>query len=135
MAAVSGKAAKVEYGGGKVVNFSANWSIDIGTNMLDVTTHSTGTKQWRDFIAGLSDWSGSIGGFEDPTSTGLDDMRTNTLTPTTAQLILYVDKSGGENYRGSSLVETFSVGADIDGAVDTTVSFRGTGALAYSSAT
>ena len=135
MAAISGKAAKVEYGGGKVTNFSASWTLDINTNMLDVTTHSTGTVQWRDFIAGLSDWSGSITGFEDPTSTGLDDIRSNTLTPTTAQVILYVDKSGGENYRGSTLISSFSVNSDIDGTADTTVNIQGTGALTYSSAT
>ena len=135
MAAISGKAAKVAYGGGKVNNFSASWSIDIDTNMMDVTVHSTGDVQWRDFIAGLSGWSGSIDGFEDATSTGLDDIRTNTLTPSTAQLILYVDKSGGENYRGSALISSYSVASDIDGTADTTVNFQGTGTLTYSSAT
>ena len=85
---LSGKVAKVEYGGDAGTASLNNWSIDINTNMLDVTSFTTGTLQWRSFIAGLSDWSGTIAGFSDSSSTGLDTIRTNTLTPTTAQMSL-----------------------------------------------
>lgn len=134
MAEIAGKVAKVMYGGGDVVSLD-DWNVTVNSDMLDVTTFSTGTVQWRDFITGLSDWSGTVSGNFDAASTGLTDLRTNTLSPTTAQLILYMDKSGGENFRGSSLISTMNVQAPIDGKVEIDFSFQGTGALSFSSAT
>lgn len=134
MAEISGKVAKVEYAAGKVDSLD-EWNMTINSDMLDVTTFTTGTVQWREFITGLSDWSGTVSGNFDAASTGLTNLRTNTLTPTTGQLILYMDKAGGENFRGSTIISTMNVSAPIEGKVEIDFSFQGTGALSFSSAT
>lgn len=134
MAELSGKSGKIEYAGGMVEGFNS-WSLDVNVDMHDVTTFTTGTLQWRNFIAGISSWSGSIEGLFTTTSTGLTNLRTNALTPTTGQFVGYMDKSGGENLRGSVLIQTMGHNVDIDGTVDVAFSFQGTGALTYSTAT
>lgn len=135
MASLSGKAAEVKYStDSKLVGFNS-WSIDADANMLDVTTYTTGTLQWRSFIAGLSGFTGTISGFFDAASTGQTILRTNMLTPTTALFVGYFDKVGGENLRGSVLISTMSHSVDIDGTADVTFSMQGTGSLTYSTAT
>lgn len=134
MAELSGKSGKINYAGGHVVSLD-EWNLTVNTDMLDTTTFTTGTVQWREFISGLSDWSGTIAGNFDAASTGLTDLRTNTLTPSTGQIILYMDKVGGENFRGSALVSTMNVSAPIDGKVETDFGLQGTGALTFSTAT
>ena len=135
MASLSGKAAEVKYSTDtKLVGFN-NWNIDVDVNMLDVTTFTTGTLQWRSFISGLSGFTGQISGFFDSASTGQTILRTNTLTPTAALFVGYFDKSGGENVRGSVLISTMNHAVDIDGTADVTFSLQGTGALTYSTAT
>lgn len=134
MAALSGKAGKIEYGGGKVVNINS-WTLDIDTNMIDVTAWSTGTDQWRSYVPGLSGAAFTASGFFDAASTGQTDMRTNTLTPSTAQIILYADKSGGANFRGSAYIERLGLDVSIDGTADVAYDGRFTGAVTYSTAT
>jgi hypothetical protein len=53
MAELSGKQALVSYGGGFVAAMD-EWDLTANNNLLDVTTFSTGTVQWRDFIPGLA---------------------------------------------------------------------------------
>jgi hypothetical protein len=140
MPALSGKSGKVKYGGVNVFRIN-QWTIDIDTNLMDTTNFTTSTgPQWRTYTAGLSGAAGTISGFWDATtgasgSSGQEDMQTNILTPTTAQLILTIDKTGGPNYRGSVLLERLAVDAAIDGTVDAAYDFRFNGAVAYSTAT
>ncbi len=134
MAELSGKLGHISYGGGNVAALDA-WSLDTNVNMLDVTTFSTGTLQWRDWIPGLSDFSGSISGNFDVASTGLDDLRTSTLTPATGTLLLGMDSVGGESLTGTVYFQTMTHSVDIDGKVEVSLSFQGTGALTYSTTT
>jgi predicted secreted protein len=134
MATLSGKSGKIEYGGGKVASIR-NWSLNMDTNMLDHTSWSTGTDQWRSFTAGLSGWSGSAGDLWDETSTGQDTMRTNFLTPSTATIVFHMDKSSGGSFSGACYVSGISMGAAIDGDVTANYTLQGTGALSYSTST
>jgi predicted secreted protein len=134
MAELSGKQGKITYKAGQVAAFGG-WTMDVNTNMLDVTTFSTGTLQWRDFITGLSDWSGSIDGNFDVASTGLDDIRVNVLTPATGTLQLYMDKVGGEHFSGQVWWQTMGHTADIDGKVEVSLGLQGTGTLTYATTT
>ncbi len=134
MAEISGKEAKVLYSTGPVNNLDS-WDITANTNMLDVTTFSTGTAQWRDFTNGLSDWSGTVSGNFDIASTAASDMRTNTLTPSTALIELYLDKVSGESLRGSCFLSSMGHTVAIDGKAEVTYSIQGTGALTFSSDT
>ncbi len=134
MAEISGKEAKVLYSTA-AVNVLDSWDITANTNMLDVTTFSTGTLQWRDFTNGLSDWSGTVSGNFDIGSTGLTDMRVNSLTPSTAQIELYLDKVGGESLLGSCFISSMGHTVAIDGKAEATFSIQGTGALTFSTTT
>ena len=134
MAALSGKSAKLQYSTGPV-NVLDNWSVDVDVDMLDVTSFTTGTLQWRSMIAGLSGWTGSAAGHFDVASTALADMRVNTLTPTTAQVVFYMDKVGGENFRGTCFLSGMGHTAPLDGRVDVSFDIQGTGSLTYSTST
>ena len=134
MAEISGKQAKVLYSTA-AVNVLDSWDLTADTNMLDVTTFSTGTSQWRDFIAGLSGFTGTVSGNFDIGSTGLTDMRVNALTPSTAQMEFYHDKVGGESLVGSVFLSSMGHTAAIDGVVEVSFGIQGTGALTFSTTT
>ena len=134
MAELSGKSAEVKYKAGSVLIFDT-WTVDPTVDMLDVTTFSTGTLQWRDFITGLSAWSGSAGGNFDAASTALNNIRANTLVPATGSIELHMDKVGGAKFSGQIWWQTHNVSAPVDGKVEVTCGFQGTGALTYSTAT
>ncbi len=134
MAELSGKAAKVLFATA-AVNILDSWDVTADTNMLDVTTFSTGTVQWRDFKDGLSGWTGTVSGNFDIASTGLTDMRANALTPSTAAIELFLDKVGGESWDGSVFISSMGHTAAIDGVVELTFSLQGTGALTFSTTT
>ena len=82
MSAVTGKGGTVSYDGGNVATINS-WSIDVNSNMHDVTAFSTEAVVWREFASGLQGWSGAIDGTFDPSSTGQADLIANTITPTT----------------------------------------------------
>ncbi len=134
MAEISGKEAKVQYSTG-AVNSLDSWDLTANTNMLDVTTFSTGTLQWREFTNGLSDWSGTVSGNFDIASTAATDMRINALLPSTAEIRLYLDKAGGENFSGSVFLNSMGHTAPIDGKVEVNFSYQGTGALSFATST
>lgn len=134
MAEIAGKVSKLEYAGGKVDSFD-DFSLSIDTDMLDTTTFSTGTVQWRDFITGLSGWTATASANFDAASTGLTNIRTNTLTPTTASIAFVLDKVGGETFSGSCFISSLGHSAPIEGKVEVDVSIQGTGALTFSTTT
>lgn len=135
MAAITGKAGTILYKAGSVASING-WSIDVDTNMHDVTSFSTDTVQWREFAAGLSGWTGSIDsvGF-DSASTGMNNLIVDTLSPTTATVVLELDKVNGGKLTGSIFLDGGSFGADIDGMSDASWSMQGTGAVAYTTST
>lgn len=134
MAEISGKQGNIEYAGGHVAAFD-DWNVTVDVNMLDVTTFSTGTLQWRDFIPGLSGFTASASGNFDVDSTGLADLRVNTLTPATGTAKFEMDKDGGEALNGSVYVQSMTHSVPIDGVVEVDFSFQGTGALTYTTTT
>jgi len=134
MPAVTGKGGTVTYKGGNVAQINS-WSIDVNTNMHDVTSFSTEAVVWREFAAGLQGWSGSIDGIFSATSTGQSDLIADTITPTTATVILEIDKINGGKLTGSIYLESMSIGVDIDSMIDMSWSMTGNGAVAYTTST
>ena len=135
MAAVTGKGGTVLYAGGSVASIGT-WSIDVDTDMHDITSFTTVAAQWRNFAAGLSGWTGSLDGVGfDPTSTGQNDLITATLTPVSAAVVLELDQTAGGKLSGNVFIESMSLGADIGAMTDASWSLQGTGAVAYSTST
>lgn len=133
MAELSGKSSRFDYAG-HVADMD-NWDLTVDTNMIDVTSYTTGTLQWREMIDGLSGWTGTANFNYNVDSTGLSDIITNTLTPTTATAKFEMDKVGGEGFSGSCYLSSLSVSAPIDGKVAGSVSIQGTGALTFTTTT
>ena len=135
MAAVTGKGGTVTYDGGNVASIGT-WSIDVDTNMHDITSFTTSAAQWREFAAGLSGWSGSIDGVGfDPSSTGQAGLIANALTPVSAAAVFELDQTQGGKLSGSVFLDNMSLGADIDGMSNATWSVLGTGAVTYTTST
>jgi len=140
MAAVSGKVGKIQYKGNKVLGVRG-WTLDMDTNMTEVTSWTTGTEQWRSYVPGLTGAVGTFTGFFDPTSTGQKDIRvgaglsTSIVALTTGTIQLYIDRSGGEHLTGGVYFTGQSFDADIDGTVNFDGSFRFNGAVTFATAT
>ena len=134
MAGVSGKEGTISWAGGSVAGFD-NWNMDINVDMLDVTSFSTGTSQWREFTPGLSNAAGTISGNFDAASTGLNDLIVATITPTTGDLILEADKNAGGKYTVPAFISTLSNTVAIDGKSEVSLGFQGTGTVAYTTTT
>ena len=134
MAELSGKVSNLEYGGGHVADVD-NWDFSIDTNMLDVTSFTTGDVQWREMIDGLSGANGTVNFNYNADSTGLDDMITNTITPTTSSIKFELDKVGGGHFTASSYISGMSMTAPIDGKVTGSFNVQITGAVTYAQTT
>ena len=134
MAAVAGKGGTVTYAGGNVATLK-EWSLDISPDMHDVTSFTTAAPTWKEFIAGLNSWTGSLTGTLDPASTGQNNLITDSLAPVSAAVILEKDQTNGGKYSGNALISGASVGVVIDGLVDMGWDLQGTGALTYTTTT
>jgi hypothetical protein len=135
MAALSGKSGIVHYGGVPVLRIN-NWTVNTNTNMRDHTSFTTGTLQWRSIAPGLSGGNGTFAGFWDAQgSTAQNDCVDAALAASTGEIILYADKTGGDNLRGSIYFSGLTAGAAVDGDVTVSYPFTFNGAVNYSTAT
>ena len=134
MAAVQGKLGSINYDGGNVATLN-NWTLDVTNDMLDVTSFTTSAPQWREFIAGLSTFTGNVSGIFDGASTGQNDLITNSITPAAATVILEADQSVGGKYTGSVFLSGMSIGVAIDGTAEVSWDMQGTAALNYTTTT
>ena len=134
MAAVAGKKGTITYDGGSVATVN-NWSLDLQNDMLDVTSFTTSAPQWREFIDGLSGWTGDISGIFDGASTGQNDLITNSLAPVSAAVILEMDQTGGGKFNGSVFLSGAGFSNTIEGTADVSWTLQGTGSLTYTTTT
>lgn len=132
--ALSGKTGLFTYKGGQVANFDT-WNMTITNDTIDVTAFSTGEAQWRQFITGLSSWTATASGNYDLSSTGLDNLRTALLTPSTGTGKFEMDQTAGGGLTGDTYITSGSISAPVDGKVEVDFNFQGNGALTYTTAT
>ena len=57
--ALAGKGGSVNIGSNKVQEI-ANWSLDLGADDIEITSFDS--DGWKEYLAGLKEWSGSIEG-------------------------------------------------------------------------
>lgn len=134
MAAVTGKSGIVHWEGG-VVGLGA-WTLDIQTDQHDVTEFSTGTVQWREFVNGISSWTGTANGAWRVTdSTERRDFQNAALAGTTGAIILEVDKDGGGKFSGGANISGMNISVNIDNRSDQTYNLQGNGALTFTTTT
>lgn len=122
--AIAGRGGSVFLGANRVSDI-ANWSIDAAADNIDVTDFDS--NGWKEFLAGLREWSGSFEGNLKPGDTNGQLALVNAwLNGTTVSLELRVDAT--RKLTGTALVQ-FSIEMPVDDKGAFSCDFQGTGAL------
>lgn len=112
-----------------------NFTIDITTDTIEKTAMGNDTRQ---YVKGLSSWSGSADIYFDPAEmpTGVSSGLVG-LNPTLEAvgsdaytIELYLDDTANK-FSGECIITGFSVNSTMDGMVEASVSFQGSGAATY----
>jgi predicted secreted protein len=107
-------------------------SFSLETTADTIESSNMGTTA-RTYKAGLTAWSGTASLFWDETDAG----QTALALGTEIVIKVYPEgaTTGDKYYTGSAIVTAKSVSASFDGLVESSISFQGTGALSFSTAT
>lgn len=125
--AIAGKGGKLGLGAAVVLDISS-WSLELGTDTLDVTAFG---DDWKKFIAGLKEWSASAEGFFSvhTDATGQKALQDAFLAGTEVAIKLNVNNTN--YYSGNVYISGLSVEDPVDDTVSISFEFQGTGALTY----
>jgi len=107
-------------------------SFSLETTADTIESSNMGTTA-RTYKAGLTAWSGSASLFWDELDTG--QLALVLGTEITIKVYPEGATTGDKYYTGSAIVTAKSVSASFDGLVESSISFQGTGALSFSTAT
>jgi len=107
-------------------------SYSLETTADTIESSNMGTTA-RTYKAGLTAWSGTASLFWDE----LDAGQTALALGTEITIKVYPEgaTAGDKYYTGTAIVTAKSVSASFDGLVESEISFQGTGALSFSTAT
>jgi hypothetical protein len=117
-----------------------NWSIEMTEDTIETTVMGTDV---RTYVGGLSSFSGSADVYFDSTDY---DTNESTFNPTaglvgasgvTGKFYVLLDSSGtnaDQSFSGTIIVTGYTVNATMDGMVEASISFQGSGATTYSTA-
>lgn len=111
-----------------------NFSVDITSDTIETTTMGVDV---RTYLKGLSSWSGSADIYVDPDNlTGGGNVVAALMTTggavgdSTVTVELYLDGSS-DKFSGEAIVTGFSASSSMDGLVEGTISFQGSGAVTF----
>lgn len=122
--AISGKGGSVYISTNKVTEIS-QWSIDCGADNIETTNFDS--NGWKEFIAGLKEWSGSFEGNFNPSDTnGQRALITAWQNGQTVSLELRIDAT--KKLAGTAYIN-FSIEMPVDDKGTFKCDFQGTGAL------
>jgi predicted secreted protein len=136
MTALAGKGGAVTFkGSGSHVNVVGvkAWKIDIKADTAETTEMaSDNSLAWRTFLSTLKGWTGSIDlAYVDMTDTNGQKMLYDKLGDIAYEAVFDLDSS--HELTGNIIITGFPVECSIDGVEGSgvSVSFQGTGAIAY----
>lgn len=127
--AISGKGGFVKVDGNRIAEI-ASWSLDCGADDIDVTNFDS--DDWKEFLAGLKEWSGSFEGnfaYEDDAATGNKGQKAIFqlwLDGSSATISLSVSDS--ISLEGDALFKP-SIEVPVDDKVSFSCDYQGTGTL------
>jgi len=122
--AIAGKGGAVKLGTNKVAEI-ANWSLDLGADDIDVTSFDS--NGWKEFLAGLKEWSGSIeGNFVSTDTNGQKAILQAWLNGNA--LVFKFEVSSGVSFTGNAYVKP-SIEVPVDDKASFSCDFQGTGPL------
>jgi predicted secreted protein len=112
-----------------------NFSVELTRDTIETTVM---TNDQRTYITGMSQWSGSADIYFDSSGTAPGHLSTYPiLNPTqgtvgqgTVAIELYLDGTGGK-FNGNIIITGFTVNASMDGMVEASISFQGSGACTF----
>jgi TP901-1 family phage major tail protein len=127
MAGTAGKKGKVMIGANAVTALN-NWSLELGLDTLETTAFG---DEWKNFIAGLKEWSASSEGAYNvhADTNGQAALQNAFLNGTEVDLKLYVNTTN--YYSGQAIISSLSVEDPVDDIVTISIEFQGNGALSY----
>ena len=105
------------------------WSLDISQETVDTTNF--GSSGWKESTSTLNSWSGSITAIFDASGADEIDLQTALTGGASINLDLQLGDGTGtvDKYSGSAYVTSQSITNDVNGIVEATFNFEGTGAL------
>jgi hypothetical protein len=90
----------------------------------------------RTYVRGMSSWSGSADIYWDTSEAANLNICSSTVTvgatPIAIKLYVQQDATNDKVYYGDGIITGFSVSSSMDGLVEATISFQGSGDLAVS---
>ena len=122
--------------GGAVATIAAvrNFSIELTRDTIETTTMGVDV---RTYLTGLSSWSGSADiYFDSASSTGtiathaVLNPTSGTVGQSTLTVELYLADTAGK-FSGEVIITGFTVNSSMDGMVEASISFQGSGACTY----
>lgn len=122
--AVTGTGGAVKISANKVAEI-ANWSLDLGADDIDITSFDS--NGWKEYLAGLREWSGSCEGNFDSTDTnGQKAILQAWLNGN--ELAFTFEVSSGVSFTGNAYVKP-SIEVPVDDKASFSCDFQGTGPL------
>lgn len=119
--ALAGKGGSVYLGANKVAEITS-WSLDLGADDIEITSFDSAGK--KEFLAGLTEWSGSFeGNFKPDDTNGQKAIFEAWANGTPVSLVLKVDDT--VSFSGSAFVKP-SVEVPADDKASFSCDFQGT---------
>lgn len=135
MASLTGNAGVINIDGEAVAEVRS-YSIELTQDTIENTVMGDSSRQ---YVAGLSQFSGTAdvywdaSHFDATSNPDLDGLIQGTVGASGVALIVYPTGSGA-NWAGNIVVTGYSINAAMDGMIEASVSFQGSGALTYTAA-
>ena len=135
MATLVGNDGQVTIAGQAVVS-TRNFSVDMTSDTIETTTMGVDV---RTYVKGMSSWSGSADIYFNT-----DDYQANTIITSTSLAAIgstpvgvkfYLDQEDTNDVvlYGNGIITGYSVSSSMDGLVEATISFQGSGPIKYQS--
>ena len=136
MATLVGNDGQVTIAGQAVVS-TRNFSVDMTSDTIETSTMGTDV---RTYVKGMSSWSGSADIYFDTSDTQSDFLlagSTSTVGGTPVAVKFYIDQDASNDVvlYGNGIITGYSVSSSMDGLVEATISFQGSGPIKYSQTT
>ena len=132
MATIVGNDGQVVIGGIAVVS-TRNFSVDMTSDTIETTAMGTDV---RTYVKGMSSWSGSADIYFNT-----DDYQANVIIPATSGAAVGATPVGVKFYLdqdtndvalyGNGIITGYSVSSSMDGLVEATISFQGSGPVKF----
>ena len=122
--AITGTGGAVKLSANKIAEIS-NWSLDLGADDIDITSFDS--QGWKEYLAGLKEWSGSIEGNLKPDDTNGQKAILNAWL-SGEKLTFTFEVSSGVSFQGEAFVKP-SIEVPVDDKASFSCDITGKGAL------